>query len=223
MTKLFASLATAILGLAVLAATVAPLPAAAQDDSAGQVSRTAGAPLVQRGGALLAATPGLPVEVDDLLITDARSRLEVTLADRSVVVIGPASSVLVVSLETAVDDTREGTVLDIVSGILRATVTPGGSFEVRARSTVVSVRSTEFTVEAAPDRVSALVLDGVVTVADPGHEVPPVQLTRGFGIDIFLDEQAGETGDQPGEPMAADVHIWGPQRVAATVLRTRVP
>ena len=219
MTKLFASLAAAILGLVAVAAQ----PAAAEDAAVGQVSRSDGAPQVQRADALLAATPGLPVLVDDLLITDARSRLEVTLADRSVVVIGPASQVRVVSLELAADDTRESSVLDVVSGILRATVTPGGSFEVQARSTVVSVRSTEFTVETAPDRVSALVLDGVVTVADPAQDVESVDLTRGLGIDIFVPPRESETGGQPGPPMPPDVHVWGPQRVAETVLRTRLP
>ena len=103
MTKLFASLAVAILGLVAVAAQ----PAAAEDETVGQVSRSDGAPQVQRADALLAATPGLPVLVDDLLITDARSRLEVTLADRSVVVIGPASQVRVVNLELAAEYLRQ--------------------------------------------------------------------------------------------------------------------
>ena len=196
-------------------AAVSPPPARA-DQPAGQVNRVRGAPELHRGAEHLAAVPGMAVLVGDVVVTDDHARLELALADQSIVVVGPASRVSVERFALTAGGRRSDCMLEAVAGVLRAVVSPGGDFNVQARSTVVSVRSTQFTVEAATDRTSVFVAEGAVDVADPAIAGGTARLSYGEGIDILFNpaaDQAPVIGPQR----------WGSPRVARTIDRTRVP
>jgi hypothetical protein len=194
---------------------VATATAAQEAGEAGQVSQIRGAPELIRGADRLAVVAGTPVLVGDILVTQARDRMEILLVDRSVIVIGPASRVRIARYDTDGDGARAAGVLEVVSGLLRAIATPGGDLDVRARTTVVSVRSTTFTVEAAADRNAVFVASGSVAVADPAIDGGVAVLTAGEGIDVRLDPG-------PGEAAVLGPQRWGVSRIADTIERTTI-
>ena len=204
----------AVLAIAAMALAWPAMPLLAADP-AGQVATVRGEPALHRGSERFAAVAGTPVRVGDLLVTGPRDRLEIHLADASVVVIGPASQVRIDTMALAPDGQRETGILEALSGLLRAVVSPGGDFDVRARATTVSVRSTELAVETGADRVSVLVLAGRVAVADPAIAAGSADLAPGDGIDIATDS-ATDTATVAGPQR------WGPPRVARTMALTTI-
>ena len=217
----------AVLGLALLAATGGSAPAIAED-AVGRLSRAEGVVLVLRDGATETLSVGGDVLRGDRIITSPQSRGEVTLLDSTMVIIGPSSTVEAVALVTDAAGSRQQGTLDVVSGILRALVTPGGAFDVRTRAAVASVRSTEFVVEVTAPQVSVFVADGVVAVvprsaaaapSDRDDEAlggivgesaaaAPPTLSAGQGIDVVDGEGA------------RGVREWGDQRIADVIGRT---
>ena len=216
----------AALGLALLTA-IGPAPAIAQD-AVGRLSRAEGVVLVLRGGTTEPLSVGREVLRGDRVMTNPQSRGEITLLDSTIVIIGPASTVEAVALVTDAAGVRQQGTLNLISGILRSLVTPGGAFDVQTRAAVASVRSTEFVVEVTAPQVSVFVADGVVAVlprdaaATPSDrddeavgavvgesaDAAPPTLSAGQGIDVV-----------DGEGMRG-VREWGDQRIADVVGRT---
>ena len=210
--------------LVVLAAFAVAASPVLADDPAGQINRVRGTPELERDGARQPASTGQEVLVGDLLITDGQSRLELMMTDQSTIIIGPLSQVRVAAFSVLPEGARERSVLEVVSGILRAIVTPGGDFDVRARAAVVSVRATELAVEAAADGVAVLVLSGTVEVAGAAIGEAPITLTPGEGIDLV--EEAGDPpdgDDAPAAPAIPAPRSWGAARIADTLQRTTLP
>ncbi|HET7826554.1 MAG TPA: FecR family protein [Anaeromyxobacter sp.] len=173
-----AFLAAAVAGVALLAA---PAPAA--------VARPAGSVTFVSGEATRSAAwrterlaPGTPVFAGDALETRRRTRLEVRLADESVLRLGPLSRAVVE--EAAFGSTPEDRKVSakLVVGKIWANVAKavGGEarFEVQTDNAVAGVRGTTFRVDAAKDRsVVVKVYSGTVAVAGgrvprPGHGAP---------------------------------------------------
>ena len=206
------------MGLALLAAGG---PAIAQD-AVGRLSRAEGVVLVLRDGATETLSVGGDVHRGDRIITTPQSRGEITLLDRTIVIIGPSSTLEAVALVTDDAGVRQQGTLNLISGILRALVTPGGAFDVQTRAAVASVRSTEFVVEVSAPQVSVFVASGVVAVvpfgltddeaseAAPGEPAAPEPptLSAGEGIDVVS-----------GEGMRG-VREWGRQRIVDVLDRT---
>ncbi len=179
-------------------------------DPAGRVTRLRGTAVLVRGGEASGLAVGVEVQVADRVVTHAASRVEVTLSDGTLVVLGPGTDVAVAAF--AADDIggRSNGTLSMLSGILRALVSPsgmGGGFSVEGRLAVASVRSTELVVEVVENRMSVLSVEGEVDVRAGGAQAV---LLAGDGVDV-------EGGGPLPEPSQ-----WGATRVADALARTRI-
>lgn len=173
------TLAAALAGAAVLAAAAVAAPAAAGTAAAGTVTFLAGdatrAP--GAGGKAEALAVGSAVRAGDVLETRRRTRLEVRLADGSVVRLGPSSRAVVAVAafgETveARDVSAKLLVGRIWANVARA-VGGDARFEIRTENAVAGVRGTTFRVDAARDRsVVVRVYGGTVAVSQGGLPRP---------------------------------------------------
>lgn len=173
---LAAALAVATLALAVVA-TAAPnaAPAGSVTFLAGEATRTA-------GGKAEPLAVGRSVYQGDVLETQRRTRLEVKLADGSVVRLGPSSRAEVQAAAFGKTVEQRNVSAKLVVGKVWANVAKavGGEqrFEVKTENAVAGVRGTTFRVDAATDRsVVVKVYSGTVAVASgpiprPEHQGP---------------------------------------------------
>ncbi len=153
---------------------------------------------------------GAPVYETDRLSTGPEARLEVELADGSVLTIGDETEVHITEYRLSNDNSRLGALVNLVSGIVRATVARAGEtarFDIATSTSIASARSTSWLVHADADASAVFVTEGTVAVTGPkaGNEI---LLTSGFGTDI--DKQ----GLQPGKR-------WGIKRINAAMDRLR--
>jgi len=160
------------LAFAFAAVAAAPRAAGTVTYLAGEAARTA-------EGKTQKLAVGSVVFAGDVLETERRTRLEVRLADQSVLRIGPASRAV---LEAArfgktVEDRTVSAKLAVGKVWANVAKAIGGEarFEVRTENAVAGVRGTTFRVDAATDRsVVVKVYAGTVAVAAgsvprPGH------------------------------------------------------
>ena len=161
-----APIVAALAGAALLAASArgaAPRPAGTVTFLAGDATRTAGGKAEKLGA-------GSAVHAGDVLETGRRTRLEVKLADESVLRLGPASRVRVeeASFGGSAEDRKVGAKLLVGKIWANVAKAVGGEarFEVRTENAVAGVRGTTFRVDAATDRsVVVKVYGGTVAVA----------------------------------------------------------
>lgn len=159
-------LAAALAGAALLAASAR----GASPGPAGTVTFLAGAATRTAGGKTERLAVGSAVRAGDLLETGRRTRLEVKLADESVLRLGPVSRARVEEAtfgETA-GDRKVGAKLLVGKIWANVAKAVGGEarFEVRTENAVAGVRGTTFRVDAARDRsVVVKVYSGTVAVA----------------------------------------------------------
>ena len=188
--------------------------AAAEDAAIGQVVKMAGFVTLTRDDRTRVVAVGAAVSPADRIVTAADGRVELALRDRTVLVVGPASEIVVADYALDNAGGRLRGLLSLIGGILRATVTKGtdgGGFDVETRVAVASVRSTDWIVEAdQPDHAAVFVVDGVVEVVST-TEKSSVRLEAGFGTDVV----AGKAPTPPKQ--------WGQKRVEAALARTRIP
>jgi hypothetical protein len=181
---LSAALAVAALAMAVVA-TAAPnaQPAGSVTFLSGDASRSAG------GKAAEPLAVGKPVFQGDVLETQKRTRLEVKLADGSVVRLGPSSraEVQAARFGKTVDDRNVSAKLLVGKVWANVAKAVGGEqrFEVKTENAVAGVRGTTFRVDAANDKsVVVKVYSGTVAVASgpiprPEHNAPGTPGTTG--------------------------------------------
>ena len=167
---------------------------------------------VLRQGVARALSVGDPVFVADLVVTGAESRVSIEFADRALLSIGPRTQVeLSQYFERPSDGVFRG-VLSLIAGIIRVTFFAEDrdpAFEVRTRTAVASVRSTEWVVDLTPTSTGVLAIEGSVTVR--GIAGGEVILGPGEGTDC-------RTGLPPSPPV-----LWGAARVQDVLERTRNP
>jgi hypothetical protein len=189
------------------------VPAGAQEARViGDIGRVAGSVMLLRGAERLPASPGMALHEEDGIMTAAESKAEILIADGSIIVVGPDSTVSVAQFAP-----REGgagrALIELISGILRVTLsgrTPWESFEVRSATAVASVRSTDWIVDASRVKTGVFVVEGQVAVA--GRQVEEhVVLDPGEGTDVLL-------GRAPTPPKA-----WGQPRIDGVLARTSLP
>jgi hypothetical protein len=166
--------AAAVAGAALLAA---PAPAAVARP-AGSVTFVSGEATRSAAGRTERLAAGTPVFAGDALETGRRTRLEVRLADESVLRLGPLSRAVVgeAAFGSTVEDRKVSAKL--VVGKIWANVAKavGGAarFEVQTDNAVAGVRGTTFRVDAAKDKsVVVKVYSGTVAVA--GGRVPRLE------------------------------------------------
>jgi hypothetical protein len=146
---------------------------------------------------------GKTLNAGDLIQTDTEGAVEIKLVDKSVLKIGPSSSVLIKELGTLEVTKVSVTTFELIKGKLRAVVSPlinkESRFEIETTNATVGVRGTDFVEGFDPDTESTYVigLDDCVSLS----------LTRFPGsipISICGTEELRVTGAKaPGSPTRA--------------------
>jgi hypothetical protein len=177
-----ASALSAAAAVAVLLAAVAAR--AAPGAPAGTVTFLAGEATRAAGGKSEKLEVGKPVFQGDLLETQKRTRLEVKLADQSVLRLGPSSKAEVAAASFGKTVEERNVSAKLVVGKVWANVAKavGGEqkFEVKTENAVAGVRGTTFRVDAANDRsVVVKVYSGTVAVASGAIPRPEHQGAEG--------------------------------------------
>jgi hypothetical protein len=129
------------------------LPAAARAADAGQIKITRGAAWIERAGTRRPAQVGARVQESDVITTGPDGSLGITVADDSLLSIGP-NSTLVIERFTFDPTTQRGSfesalrtgTLSAVSG--RLTRQSPDAMKVRTPTAILGVRGTEFLVRA---------------------------------------------------------------------------
>lgn len=140
-------------GRIALAALVLAASAPAWAADAGIVKRLQGSVTLQRAGQPVPVTAGTPVQVGDRIATGADGAVGLTMADDTLVTVGP-SSTLVISDYRFDSTTHEGSfvarlikgTLHFVTGLIARTQPQ--NVKVETRNAVMGVRGTEFIVDA---------------------------------------------------------------------------
>ena len=179
---------------------------AAETETVGRVTILRGTATLERGGQKSPLVAGATLRQGDKIVTGPLGRLKITFADGSIVALGAA---------TALDISRYAgprstgaRILSLLVGIVRATLPAGGAqrgFEIRTRTAIASVRSTDWIVEQKGTKAAVFVVQGWVRVSAAQRTI---LLSDGEGSDI-------EQGKAPGEAKA-----WGVARAADAIERT---
>jgi hypothetical protein len=166
----FVAIAGAVLALAAATAmaATAPAPAGTVTFLAGQANRIA-------AGKPQPLAVGASVFAGDVIETQKRTRLEIKLADASVLRLGPAARVdlSAAAFGRSVEDRQVSAKLQVGNVWAKVAKTVGGEsrFEVKTENAVAGVRGTTFRVDAAVDR-SVVVKVYAGTVAVAGSRIP---------------------------------------------------
>jgi hypothetical protein len=228
--------AAAAAGAAVLlaAGAVAAAPA-----PAGSVTFLAGAATRSAAGKAEPLKVGSPVAQGDVLETQKRTRLEVKLADGSILRVGPSSMATIqsASFGKTVDERKVSAKLLVGKVWANVAKAVGGEqrFEVQTENAVAGVRGTTFRVDAATDKsVVVKVYSGTVAVAagpiprpEHGGGQPDVEPAGGTAA------PGGETGavTPPAPPKKRERRqIAGPaqvtreqwEKIVTTMMEVRV-
>lgn len=184
--------ATRLIAILVCGSLVAfPItPAYAQGaGSAGQVTARIPEAEISRPAGTLSADVGTAVLWDDLVETQPRGRVRITLDDSSILNVGSNSSLRVVQHDA---QTRQ-TDLTLTFGKMRARVQKLGSgqrFEVRSNTAVLGVIGTDFYVLSTATQTQVIVYDGMVLI----QNLNPAILGS---TQVFAGQQAVVNANQP--------------------------
>jgi hypothetical protein len=114
--------------------------------SAGSVTTLTGTVHVERARTRVPATPGMALDVGDRIVTDANSRVTITLTDNSKLELDESTS-LVIDQQMVGANSRN-TKLSLFTGVVRSfvsfTSSPTPNFEVHTPNAVASARGTEY-------------------------------------------------------------------------------
>ena len=186
-------------------------PAAAAGMVVGQVVRLEGGAVLERAGAQQPLTVGRELHTEDRVWTRGGGKVQIELADRSVLTIGPDTEVVLA--DYAVSQTAVDGVLSLVIGIVRMALGASAErrkVEVRTRVAIASVRSTDWITEVLADGHAAVfVVAGQVKV-DPSGGGAGVVLDPGLGTDV-------DPGALPTAPKE-----WGEKRKARALRLTEI-
>jgi hypothetical protein len=152
--------------------------------AAGKVSFLEGKATRQAGGAgaKVALAIGAEIEEKDLIATEAKSRLELTLADQSILRVGPTSQALIDAAQFQGDERRFSAKLVLGNVWAKVTSALGSDqkFEVTTDRAVAGVRGTTFRVDSRKDKaVVVKVFAGAVAVA--GASIPRPEAATNSG------------------------------------------
>ena len=163
-----------------------------------QLESGGGAVRVYRGGRLLDARRGMPLQVGDEIETDANSAAVIRDLEHGDVVLADSTRVRVGSLE-------------VLFGRVFATVR--GLFTASSENVVAGVEGTSFVFEVSRDRsVRVAVLDGTVTCRSRSGGWPPIQLRPREAL--RWDRGAPRVGPASERELEA-IRLWAQQVSAA--------
>ena len=117
--------------------------------SAGSVTSLSGSANLQRAGATMAVTVGMPVQSGDQLVIDDAGRVTITLSDGSILEAGSSSTMVIDQLLLDSNGARGSTRIKLLAGILRSVVKHSSygnppNFEVHTPNATLAARSTMF-------------------------------------------------------------------------------
>ncbi len=195
---------------------------------AGEVSARLPQGQIERPGARLVADPGTDVFWDDLVTTDQRGRVRITLGDSSVLNVGSDSSLRVVRHN---QQTRQ-TDMTLTFGKLRSRLqkldpSRGERFEIRTNTAVLGVIGTHFFVEATATMTRVIVYEGIVLVRNISPAVRGERrVAVGFAVLIFADQPPlSPTPAEPAELVRSyeDTVVDEPVPTAQELIEGEVP
>jgi len=178
---------TILVILSVVTAPVLPAYAqAAQQPRAGEVSARLPQGQIARPGEELAADPGVDVLWQDLVTTNPRGRVRLTLGDGSVLNVGSDSSLRVVRS----DEQSRQTDLTLTFGKMRTRVQgldpgQGQRFEIRTNTAVLGVIGTDFFIEVLATLTRIIVYEGLVLVRNIDEDIRD-RVTAGPGMVVLV-------------------------------------
>jgi ferric-dicitrate binding protein FerR (iron transport regulator) len=152
----------------------------AQAPAAGTVTTASGAVQLQRGGATIAVSQGMTVQVGDRIITGGDGHIVVLLSDQSTLELADSSTMVIDQHAGA--STRVG----LFGGTLRSFVnrTAGAAapdFQVHTPNAVAAARGTLFNTQfSLPDTTKVSVSDGVVNLANINNLPGGVDIPAGY-------------------------------------------
>lgn len=179
-----------------------PTPGSAQPipggvEIVGVVERVKGHVYIHRYDERRAAVPGSGLAVGDLLETMLTGRVEVRLADNSMLFLSDLSRIEIIDLETAAG--REYGVLRLVSGTLRvitgfiAGIKPH-AFAVDTPVATIGIRGTDFWVGPMKNEMGVVLFSGEIVVRNPRGEV---SLSRpGEATSIAIRDDSGKNYEE---------------------------
>jgi hypothetical protein len=154
--------------LLVIALTFVPAVAFAQagSDDFGRIVTLQGAAIARLGTTERSLTPGATVSRGEVLKTEARSQVQLLLADKTVMSIGPGAEVLLATLDRA--NERPKISVKLVVGRLWARIQQAmgteAAFSVQTANAVAGVRGTSLVVESQGEDTRVIVDRGQVDV-----------------------------------------------------------
>ncbi len=167
-------------------------PVGAQANQAGQVTAAIPRANIDRPAGKLPAEVNTPVLWDDLVTTEPRGRVRVTLQDGSILNVGSESSLTV----TKHDATTSETDLVLTYGKMRVKtqkVGAGGHFEVRTNTAVLGVIGSYWYVGSTATQTHVIVYEGVLSIRNINPAILGTQ-------QIFAGQQAFINAGQPPTP-----------------------
>jgi len=196
-----------------LAAGAAALLAARADGEAqppGRVTFVSGEATRTRAGKAEKLALGSAVQENDTVETQARTRLEITLRDQSLVRVGPRSRVVLSGavFGRTLDERKVAARLVVGDMWAKVAKAVGGDsrFEVQTANAVAGVRGTTFRVDAKADRsVVVKVYAGTVAVAGGGRIPRPEH--------GGAEEGEGPRGEKQPPKAKKRVQVAGPKEV----------
>ena len=167
-------------------------PVAAQANQAGQVTAAIPQANINRPAGKLPAEVATAVLWDDLVTTEPRGRVRVTLQDGSILNVGSESSLTV----TKHDATTSETDLVLTYGKMRVRtqkVGAGGHFEVRTNTAVLGVIGSYWYVGSTATQTHVIVYEGVLSIRSINPAILGTQ-------QVFAGQQAFINAGKPPSP-----------------------
>jgi hypothetical protein len=179
---------------------------------AGTVLASSGQCFAETGGQRRALRIGDPIYVGDTVDVPAGAKLQLRMADGSVLSLASGSRMTIDNFQIDTGGQRRDARLTLPIGLLRAVVSPVSQpsiFEVDCASGKAAVRLTDWFMDVQPESVRVGVLDGSVLLT-----------SRGTGRSVTIPARWGarlETGLDPVTP-----RLWSAAEFADVINRTNL-
>lgn len=178
-------------------------------DEAGKITRIAGEASVERDGESRPLALADPVLVDDVVVTGADARLEVSLLDDSVLTLGADTRLVIDSYIFDPDKLSGSAAVSVLRGVFQAVagVLGGGgdlpgTFEVTTPVATIGIRGTSFWGGIEADKLEVVLLDGKgIYIRTPAGRVDVV--SPGVGVTV-----------RPGDTDPPIPYRWSPRAIA---------
>jgi len=168
--------------------------------AADTISSASGGVQIERGGAILAATPGTPVKQGDKIVSGAEGDAVVILSDGSQLELRPSTTI---TLDQYTSGGPTPTRVSLASGILKSAVNrPGGSpanFQVRTPNAIVTARGTAFYTSYSDSSPQLGKLPGVSHYTEVAVLEGTVDLAQAASPDRGVEVAQGTTGTVAGD------------------------